>query len=305
MEEPILVVMAAGMGSRYGGLKQMDPVDPYGSCILDYSVYDAVRAGFRKVLFIIRRDFETAFREHIESRYKGRVETACIFQELDNIPKGFTVPAGRTKPWGTAHAIYCCRDQIRGPFAVINADDYYGISAFQTMYSFLSQTPESGHHYGMVGYELANTVTDNGSVSRGICLVSADGYLKSITERTRIEKRDGGIAFTEDGGVTWQGMPGGTTVSMNLWGFSADILTRFERLLREFLTDKVPENPEKAEFFLPDVAQSVLRDGAAPVRVLKTPDRWYGMTYKDDRKLVEDALAGMRRAGLYPPRLWE
>lgn len=305
MEEPILVVMAAGMGSRYGGLKQMDPVDPYGSCILDYSVYDAVRAGFKKVLFIIRRDFEAAFREHIQSRYKNRIETACVFQELGDIPEGFTVPEGRSKPWGTAHAVYCCRDQIRGPFAVINADDYYGIQAFQTMYQFLSRTPDSGHHFGMVGYDLANTVTDNGSVSRGICLVSPDGSLKGITERTRIEKHDGSIAFTEDEGATWQELPGNTTVSMNLWGFSADILGRFDRLLREFLTDKVPKNPKKAEFFLPDVAQSVLDDGTAEIRVLKTADRWYGMTYKDDRKLVEEALAGMRGAGLYPPQLWK
>jgi NDP-sugar pyrophosphorylase family protein len=305
MEQPILVVMAAGMGSRYGGLKQMDPVDPNGSCILDYSVYDAARAGFKKVLFIIRRDFEDAFREHIESRYKGKIETDCVFQELRQLPEGFTVPEGRTKPWGTAHAIYCCRDKIHGPFAVINADDYYGIAAFQTMYQFLSQTPEEGHHYGMVGYDLENTVTDNGSVSRGVCLVSPQGYLKSITERTRIEKRGSGIAFTEDDGKTWQELPGDTTVSMNLWGFSADILDRFDRLLRAFLTDKVPQNPLKAEFFLPDVAQSVLADGSADIRVLKTPDRWYGMTYKEDKKTVEDALGSMRSAGLYPARLWE
>lgn len=305
MEQPILVVMAAGMGSRYGGLKQMDPVDPYGSCILDYSVYDAVRAGFQKVLFIIRHDFEDAFRTHIESRYKGKVETACVFQELDKIPDGFTVPDGRTKPWGTAHAIYCCRDQIHGPFAVINADDYYGIMAFQTIYDFLSQTPEEGHHYGMVGYDLANTVTDNGSVSRGICRVSPDGYLEGITERTRIEKQDGGIAYTEDDGASWHMLPENTTVSMNLWGFSDDILERFERLLREFLLNTVPGNPAKAEFFLPDVAQSVLTDGSAKIRVLKTGDRWYGMTYKEDRKLVEDALGTMREAGLYPPKLWE
>ena len=306
MNKPVLVIMAAGMGSRYGGLKQIDPVDNEGHIIMDFSMFDAKRAGFEKVIFIIKKENEADFKEAVGDRMAKYMEVSYAYQELSNIPEGFEVPEGRVKPWGTAHAVLSCIDQIDGPFAVINADDYYGREAFRLIYDYLSaHQDDDKYRYTMVGYHLGNTVTDNGHVARGICDMNADGELVSIHERTRIEKRDGGIAFTEDDGETWIFVPADTTVSMNMWGFTRSILKEIKEGFPAFLEKGLKENPMKCEYFLPAVVSSLVEKDQASVAVLKSADKWYGVTYKEDKPVVVAALQKMKDDGLYPAHLWE
>ncbi|MGN0362540.1 MAG: sugar phosphate nucleotidyltransferase [Bilifractor sp.] len=305
MDKPVLVVMAAGLGSRYGGWKQIDPVDSFGNYILDYSVYDAIRAGFSKVLFVINQAMEHAFSEHIYKKYASRADVSYVCQDLNDIPDGFAVPDGRTKPWGTAHAIYACRDRIHGPFAVINADDYYGATGFQMVYEYLNNLNEGSGQHVMIGYYLKNTITENGAVSRGICQVNQDGFLSSIRERTRIELHNGKCAYTEDDGKTWEWLDNDSITSMNFWGFSPDILPHIEAGFKTFLSTELNENPLKQEYFLPTVINAQLLSGKATVKVLKTADHWYGMTYQQDHPMVEKALEALKKKGQYPEELWE
>lgn len=306
MNKPVLVIMAAGMGSRYGGLKQIDPVDEEGHIIMDFSMYDARRAGFEKVIFIIKKENEENFKEAVGDRMAKYMDVSYAFQELANIPEGYEVPEGRVKPWGTAHAVLSCIDQIDGPFAVINADDYYGQEAFKLIYDYLaSHEDDEKYRYTMVGYHLGNTVTDNGHVARGICDMNENGELVAIHERTRIEKRDGGIAFTEDDGETWTSVPADTTVSMNMWGFTKSILTEIKEGFPAFLEEGLQSNPMKCEYFLPTVVSDLLGEDRATVAVLKSADKWYGVTYKEDKPVVVAAIKRMKEEGLYPVHLWE
>ena len=306
MNKPVLVIMAAGMGSRYGGLKQIDPVDEEGHIIMDFSMYDARRAGFEKVIFIIKKENEENFKEAVGDRMAKYMDVSYAFQELANIPEGYEVPEGRVKPWGTAHAVLSCIDQIDGPFAVINADDYYGQEAFKLIYDYLaSHEDDEKYRYTMVGYHLGNTVTDNGHVARGICDMNENGELVAIHERTRIEKRDGGIAFTEDDGETWTSVPADATVSMNMWGFTKSILTEIKEGFPAFLEEGLQGNPMKCEYFLPTVVSDLLGEDRATVAVLKSADKWYGVTYKEDKPVVVAAIKRMKEEGLYPVHLWE
>lgn len=306
MKKPVLVIMAAGMGSRYGGLKQIDPVDEYGHMIIDFSLYDAKQAGFEKVVFIIKKENEEIFKEVIGSRIAEYMEVAYVFQDLQNIPEGFTVPEGRVKPWGTGHAVLSCIDIVNGPFAVINADDYYGRKAFQVIYDYLaSHEDDDKYRYTMVGYRLENTVTDNGHVARGICTTNEAGELIAIHERTRIEKHADGIAYTEDEGATWTTVPGNTLVSMNMWGFTESILKELQKHFPAFLEKGIRENPLKCEYFLPEVVSGLLADGKATVAVLSSSDKWYGVTYKEDKPVVVAAIRSMKDRGIYPEKLWE
>lgn len=306
MKKPVLVVMAAGMGSRYGGLKQIDPIDEYGHIIMDFSVYDAVRAGFEKVVFVIKRENEADFRAAIGDRLAKQVEVSYVFQELTNLPEGFSVPEGRVKPWGTGHAIASCAGVIDGPFVVVNADDYYGSRAFQMAYEYLTEhEDDEKYRYMMVGYQLENTLTDNGHVARGICETDTEGYLRDITERTHIEKRGEETAYTEDDGKTWVTIPAGSTVSMNMWGFSASILKELNERFAAFLAKNLETNPLKCEYFLPFVVDELLREGKATVQVRKSMDKWYGVTYKEDKPNVVAAIRNLKAQGLYPDRLWE
>ena len=303
--EPILVVMAAGMGSRYGGLKQIDPVGSQGEAILDYSLFDAYEAGFRKAVIIIkeaiREDFMTTVGERLK---KCPMEISYAYQELNKVPVGFTVPAGRTKPWGTAHAVLCAADQIGdAPFAVINSDDYYGKSAYRELYRALAED-RPDNEYCMVGYELGKTVTDHGSVARGVCVLDAQGFLAQIDERTRIEKYAGGIHFTEDG-EHWTDLAPETTVSMNMWGYRASFLREVKERFPGFLTDAIANNPMKGEFYLPITVKSLIAEGKATVKVLFSADKWYGVTYAADKPQVVAALRQLTEAGKYPDGLWK
>lgn len=306
MNKPVLVVMAAGMGSRYGGLKQIDPIDEYGHIIIDFSIYDAIRAGFRKVVFIIKKENEEIFRETIGDRISRQVETAYVFQDLHNLPEGFETPEGRVKPWGTGHAVMSCMGVLDGSFAVINADDYYGSKAFEMAYDFLTrQQDDEKYRYMMVGYQLENTLTENGHVARGVCVTDEEGYLQKINERTRIERRGAETAYTEDEGKTWTVIPRGSTVSMNMWGFSASILGELSQRFRVFLQENLEKNPLKCEYFLPFVVDELLLEDRATVRVLKSADKWYGVTYKEDKPQVVAAIRALKDQGLYPEKLWE
>ncbi|MDO4649417.1 MAG: nucleotidyltransferase [Eubacteriales bacterium] len=307
MKDPVLVVMAAGMGSRYGGLKQIDPVDKEGHIIMDFSVYDAVKAGFRKVVFIIKKENEQDFRSAIGDRLSKILDVEYVFQDLTNLPEGYEVPEGRVKPWGTGHAILSCLGTVDGPFAVINADDYYGSQAFQMAYDFLKKAEDEteGYRYMMVGYQLKNTLTENGHVARGVCETDENGLLVGIHERTRIEKRGDGAAYTEDDGATWVDISPESTVSMNMWGFSASILKELKERFPLFLDKNLSENPLKCEYFLPFVVDELLTEGKATVTVEKSMDRWYGVTYKEDKPDVVAAIQGLKDQGLYPQNLWE
>lgn len=304
-KKPVLVVLAAGMGSRYGGLKQIDPVGSQGEAILDYSIYDAHQAGFDTVVIIIKEAIREEFMATVGKRLeKAPVEIRYAFQELDNLPEGYTVPEGRTKPWGTSHAVLCAADAIDGaPFAVINADDYYGRAAYRVMYDYLSGTT-GDYEYCMVGYEMCKTVTDNGSVARGICVTNEKGYLTEVTERTRIEKYEGGIHFTEDG-ENWVDVAPETTVSMNLWGFMPSFLEEIKARFSAFLDGALPVNPLKCEYFLPLPIAQLIHEGKASVKVLSSPDQWFGVTYAADKPVVVAALKKMTEEGMYPDGLWK
>ena len=307
MNNPVLVVMAAGMGSRYGGLKQMDPMDEAGHVILDFSVYDAMLAGFEKVIFIIKKENEALFQECIGDRMSGRIKTEYVYQELDALPEGFEVPDGREKPFGTGHAVLCCKDNIDGPFAVINADDFYGRNAFQMIYDFLSAPKQDTemYQYVMAGYVIENTLTEHGSVARGGCQTDREGRLIDIQERTRIEKRDGQTMYTEDDGASWMTIPQGSLVSMNMWGFEQNFLDELEARFPVFLNENLFENPLKCEFFLPSAVSQLMEENKAGVTVLRTDDRWYGVTYKEDKAAVMQAIAAFKANGVYPEYLWK
>ena len=305
MKKPVLVIMAAGMGSRYGGLKQIDPVDEQGHIIMDFSIFDAKRAGFEKVVFIIKKENEVDFKEAIGNRIEKVIDVEYAFQNLQNIPEGYEVPAERVKPWGTAHAVLSCKDLIDGPFAVINADDYYGRDAFQKIYDYLStHKDDDKYRYTMVGYQLENTLTENGHVARGVCQMNEAGELVSVTERTRIEKKDGGAAFTEDDGATWTTLPTDAIVSMNMWGFTASFLKEIENGFASFLEEGLKANPLKCEYFLPTVVSNLLAAEKATVAVLTSADKWYGVTYKEDKPVVVNAIKSFKESGLYPEQLW-
>ena len=300
--EPALVIMAAGMGSRFGGLKQITPVDDRGHAIIDYSLFDARRAGFKRVVFIIKRAIESDFRAFIGNRMEKYFDVSYVFQELDALPQGYSVPEGRVKPWGTAHAVACCREVLDCPFAVINSDDFYGAGAYREIYSFLSADhPENEH--AMVGYRLSGTVTENGAVARGECTVE-NGYLRGITERTKIEKRGDDAAWTEDG-HTWHPMSGDTVVSMNFWGFSAAVPQQLWEGFPAFLDEALRTDPLKSEYFLPTFAGDLIASGRGKIHVLPCSERWHGVTYREDLPDVTAAIAAMRGAGQYPEALWE
>ena len=300
MKNPELVIMAAGMGSRYGGLKQIDKVDPEGHIIIDYSIYDAIKAGFRDVTFIIKKEIEKDFREVMDAHLAGKnINVKYVYQELDKLPEGFTVPEGRRKPFGTAHAIACCLGTVDAPFAVINADDYYGAHAFEKIYQFLRNTNDEGkYHYAMVGYYIKNTVTEQGTVSRGVCTPDENGMLTSVVERTKIGTRDGKIYYTEDD-VDYDLDPN-TLVSMNLWGFTPSYIEECNKRFAAFLSENLSKNPEKCEFFLPTVVSNLIEEGLADVKVLDNEDKWYGVTYKEDKDEVVKAFADLKAKGVYP-----
>ncbi|MBO4701996.1 MAG: nucleotidyltransferase [Lachnospiraceae bacterium] len=306
MNKPILVIMAAGMGSRYGGLKQIDPVDEQGHIIIDFSLYDAMRAGFERAIFIIKKENEQAFKEVIGDRVSKHMEVKFVFQDLNDVPEGFEIPEGRVKPWGTAHAIYSCRDVIDAPFAVINADDYYGVEAFKVIYDYLvSHSDDEKYRYAMVGYRLGNTLTEFGSVARGVCVTSEDGYLLGVDEKTNIIKTETGAAFSEDGGETYTEISPDTPVSMNMWGFYPSIIKEFGIALDDFFANKVALNPLKSECFIPIEVDNLLKKDKATVKVLSSKDKWFGVTYKEDKPFVQASVKALKENGVYPEKLWE
>ena len=303
MNKPVLVVLAAGMGSRYGGLKQIDALGGNGEAILDYSIYDAYQAGFRTAVILIKEAIREDFMATVGKRLASSpMEIRYAYQELNKLPAGYSVPEGRVKPFGTGHAIICAGEEVgNAPFVVINADDFYGRTAFQKMYEFLSAATDP-FDYCMVGYELGKTVTDNGSVARGVCSTDAQGNLTTITERTRIEKYPGGIHFTEDG-ETWTDLPADTTVSMNFMGFMPSFLEEAKALFPKALDEILAKNPLKGEYFLPAIVQQMLTEGRATMKVLTSPDKWYGVTYAADKPVVVEALKKMTEDGIYPEKL--
>lgn len=306
MKKPVLVIMAAGMGSRYGGLKQIDPIDKEGHIIIDFSIYDAIRAGFEEIVFIIKKENEADFKAVIGDRMGERVKVTYVYQDLHNLPEGYEVPEGRVKPYGTGHAIMSCIGAVDGPFAVINADDYYGAKAFKLIYDYLTAHPDDEkYRYTMVGYILENTLTDNGHVARGVCITDENGYLIGINERTHIEKRNNGAEYTEDNGASWVKIPENSTVSMNMWGFNESILKELKERFPAFLDANMQTNPLKCEYFLPTVVGELLAEDKATVEVLKSEDRWYGVTYKEDKENVMQAIQNLKDLGLYPQKLWE
>lgn len=305
MKKPVLVVMAAGMGSRYGGLKQVDPVGSHGQLIIDYSIYDAHRAGFDSVVFVIKRELEETFRASIGDRLSSIMKVHYAYQELTDLPTGYSVPETRVKPWGTCHAVLAARHVVDGPFAVINSDDYYGPQAFRAVYDYLLNHQDGTlYEYAMVGYLLGNTVTEHGHVARGICEEDKEHFLQAVTERTHIEKDGADARFTEDDGKSWSPLAGDTIVSMNLWGFTNSFLTEAQARFPVFLDQTLAGNPEKGEYFLPSVVSQLIEEDKARVKVLRSHDRWYGVTYQDDKPTVVKAIADMTAAGLYPEDLW-
>ena len=306
MSKPGLVVMAAGMGSRYGGLKQIDPVGAHGQLIIDYSIYDARRAGFETVVFVIKHEIEDAFKEAIGNRLSKVINVKYAYQELNDLPEGYSIPEGRVKPWGTCHAVLAARKVVDGPFAVINADDYYGPESFKEIYDYLD-THEDGefYEYTMVGYNLSSTITEHGSVARGVCEEDENNYLVPVTERTCIEKDGENARYTEDGGDTWTPLAGNTIVSLNLWGLTRSFMDEAEKRFAAFLNNALENNPLKGEYFLPSVVSQLVTEGKARVKVLRSPDKWYGVTYQADKPIVVAAIAEKTESGLYPEKLWE
>ncbi len=301
-KKPALLVMAAGMGRRYGGLKQIEPVTRQGELLLDFSAYDARRAGFERIVFVITRAIEKEFRQAVGDRIAGHMDVGYAFQELNDLPEGGSMPEGRVKPWGTGHAVLTARNLIDGPFAVINADDYYGQEGYRLLYGFLD-TLSRPDQYAMVGFLLNNTLTEHGFVSRGVCSVDESGHLLSVTERLHVERRGGGIKYTEDGCITWHGIERNAIASMNMWGFPADFMSVLEDRFAVFL--RKLQDPLRAEYFLPGVVGSLLSRRKVTVDVLHTSDRWYGVTYREDKPVVEGALNALKANGVYPERLWE
>ena len=304
MQKPALVVMAAGMGSRYGGLKQIDPIGRHGEIIMDYSLYDAMEAGFQKVVFIINRKIEQDFYDVIGRRAEKHMEVRYVFQQPDvMLPEGFAVPEDRVKPWGTAHALLCCKNEVSEPFAAINADDYYGKRAFTVLYDYLVHAKDGAKaDFSMVGYLAKNTLTEHGSVARGVCEVDANGELVNIVERLKIFKKPEGPAYTEDDEQTFVSIPEDNLVSMNFFGFTPSLFPMLEQRFPEFLREALEKNPLKGEFLIPAEVGRMLQKGQASVRVLSSPDRWYGVTYREDKPEVQKALNDLTDAGAYPDK---
>ncbi len=301
-KEPILIVMAAGLGSRFGGVKQLASFGKNGECIIDYSLFDACRAGFRRVIFVVNEKIQDDFRQKIGRHVENRMEVHYALQRLDLLPQGCAVPEGRTKPWGTGHAVMCCREFVDAPFAAINGDDFYGRDAFRKIYDFLAATHARGE-YAMAGFLLKNTLSENGSVSRGVCQTDENGLLQSIVERTHIIASCDGPLYTLDG-KTYALLPPDTPVSMNMWGFTPDLMDEICTRFAAFHAKAMAENPLKGEYFLPFVVNDTLREGLSTVRVLHTDSKWYGITYQADLPSVQSAIARMTQAGEYPETLW-
>ena len=304
--KPTLFLLAAGMGSRYGGLKQMDGLGPNGETIMDYSIYDAIKAGFGKLVFVIRKDFEDDFRKKIVSKYENHLPVEVVFQSLDKLPEGFTVPEGREKPWGTNHAVMMGEDVIKEPFAVINCDDFYGRDSYRVMGKFLSELPEdSTGKYAMVGFRVGNTLSESGTVSRGVCTTDDSQYLQSVVERTKIErKEDGEVKFLDDDGTTWTGIPDTTPVSMNFWGFTPDYFAHSDAFFKDFLSLESTKTNLKAEFFIPLMVDKLIREQKATVKVLDTTSKWFGVTYPEDRPDTVAKIQALVDAGEYPEKLF-
>ena len=304
MKKTTLVILAAGMGSRYGSLKQIDPVGPCGEFIIDYSIYDALKVGFNKIVFVIKKSIEDDFKAAIGDRISKHIEVDYAYQELDKIPEGYTIPEGRVKPWGTGHAVMCCKGVVDTAFAVINADDFYGRDAFQKLHNFLISEHEGGLlPICMAGFELKNTLTENGFVSRGVCKTDTENYLIDIVERVRIEQKGASPAFTEDDGQSWETLSEDVIVSMNCWGFPESFLDCIEDKFKDFL-EALGGNSSKAEFYLPMCVDLLIKEQTTNVSVLKTGSKWYGITYKDDKAGLMAALKDMADKNIYPERLW-
>lgn len=303
--KPTLLLLAAGMGSRYGGLKQLDGLGPNGETIMDYSIYDAIRAGFGKIVWVIRKDFEQDFRERILSKYKSHIPCEIVFQSLDKIPEGYSVPEGRTKPWGTNHAVMMAKDVIKEPFCVINCDDFYNRDCFKVIGKFLSELPEgSNGKYAMVGFRIANTLSDNGSVSRGVCAKDDQGHLTSCVERTEIERQsDGKVAYKDEKGE-WVSVPDNTPVSMNVWGFTPEYFDYSDKLFKEFLDQPSTKANPKAEYLIPWVVDKLIKSGKATCQVLDTTSKWFGVTYSADRPGVVAKIQKLVGEGIYPKKLF-
>lgn len=301
--KPTLLVLAAGMGSRYGSLKQMDGVGPCGEAIIDYSIYDAIRAGFGKVVFVIRHSFADAFKQmYNEAKFGGKIKVEYVFQELDSLPEGYTVPEGREKPWGTNHAVMMAAPVIDGPFAVINGDDYYGPEAFKTIAGFLSSVEGCENRYCMVAYRVENTLSEFGGVSRGVCDRSADGMLRTVTERFKIERKNGKIIHVADG--VEYGLEEGTLVSMNFWGFTPDYFKHSDRIFRTFLDKPETKANPKAEYFIPYAVDELIKSGTSTFKVLDCDAKWFGVTYKEDRPSVVVRFEQLTKDGIYPRNIW-
>jgi dTDP-glucose pyrophosphorylase len=300
--KPTLLILAAGLGARYGGLKQIDPVGPNGEILIDYSIYDAVKAGFGKLVFVIRHYFENAFREKIGSKFDNLAETAYAYQELDACIDGFEPPQDRDKPWGTGHAVLVAGDSIDGPFAVINADDYYGPASFKTMAQFLAGKDLSSNNYAMVGYTLRDTLSEYGPVSRGVCQCDEGMYLRRVVERKKVEKTAAGARYFDDDG-TEHLLSGNEIVSMNLWGFQPSIFRHLESRLRRFLKEQ--GNKKNSELYIPTVVDDLIEKGKATVKILRTNDVWFGVTYRRDAAIAAGCIRRLIDQGLYPENLWE
>lgn len=304
MSKPALVILAAGMGSRYGGLKQIDPIDEQGHKIIDFSIYDAWKAGFEKVVFIIKHEIEEDFKRMVGDPISKHMEVEYVFQELDNVPADFTIPEGRVKPWGTTHALMCCKDVIDGPFMVINSDDYYGKDGYKVMYNFLTETADDEKAYAMVAYELGKTLTEKGSVTRGVCNADDKGYLSHIVEQKNLIKTDDGAAFSNDEGATYTAIDVKTPVSMNMWGFKKSIFGEFDKALDDFFKNKVALNPKKSECLIPTEVDVLIKNDKANVKMLTSADQWFGVTYQEDKPYVVASIKALKDAGAYPEKLW-
>lgn len=302
--KPTLLLLAAGMGSRYGGLKQLDGLGPNGETIMDYSIYDAIKAGFGKIVFVIRKDFEDDFRQKVLSKYEGHIPAEVCFQAMDNLPEGFTVPEGRQKPWGTNHAVMMAKGLIHEPFCVINCDDFYNRDAYMVMGKFLSELPEgSKNQYSMVGFRVGNTLSENGTVARGICSKDNEGHLTEVVERTEIMRVDGKVCYKDEEGK-WVAVEDNTPVSMNMWGFTPDYFEYSDEYFKEFLSDAKNMENLKAEFFIPLVVNNLIHEGTATVKVLDTTSKWFGVTYAADRQATVDRIQKLIEEGVYPNRLF-
>lgn len=305
MDKPVLVILAAGMGSRYGGLKQMDPVDDRGHKIIDFSIYDAKAAGFEKVVFIIKKEMEADFKECVGDAISRHMSVEYVFQDIDDVPANFVIPEGRVKPWGTTHAILRCKDVVKGPFMVINADDYYGKHGYQIMYNFLSETADQDDRYAMVSYELGNTLTEKGSVTRGVCKVDENSMLTDIVEQKNLIKTANGAAYTDSQGNDPVAIDVKTPVSMNMWGFKPGLFDEFEKAMDLFYNEKVKNDPLKAECLIPTEVDVIIKSKRATVKVLNSPDKWFGVTYKEDKPFVVESFKKLKAAGEYPDELWK